>query len=182
MADHKEYWSTESDQGSIRISEDVVASIAALAASETEGVSGLYSSVTRDIVSFLSKKNLSKGVRVELGEEDTVKVEISFLALFGHNICEVAKQVQDNVKSQIESMTGLHVVEINVHVGGVTFALESDAPLERSPVCEAFHVPDGVPDHTICLRFSDALPTPPADALRRDGSVHRGISRTLPMP
>ena len=120
MADHKEYWSTESDQGSIRISEDVVASIAALAASETDGVSGLYSSVTRDIVSFLSKKNLSKGVRVELGEEDTVKVEISFLALFGHNICEVAKQ--DNVKSQIESMTGLHVVEINVHVGGVTFA------------------------------------------------------------
>ena len=112
MADHKEYWSTESDQGSIRISEDVVASIAALAASETDGVSGLYSSVTRDIVSFLSKKNLSKGVRVELGEEDTVKVEISFLALFGHNICEVAKQVQDNVKSQIESMTGLHVVEI----------------------------------------------------------------------
>ena len=122
MADHKEYWSTESDQGSIRISEDVVASIAALAASETDGVSGLYSSVTRDIVSFLSKKNLSKGVRVELGEEDTVKVEISFLALFGHNICEVARQVQDNVKSQIESMTGLHVVEINVHVGGVTFA------------------------------------------------------------
>lgn len=52
--------------------------------------------------------------------------------------------------------------------GGVTFALESDAPLERSPVCEVFHVPDGVPDHTICLRFSDALPTPPADALRRD--------------
>ena len=122
MADHKEYWSTESDQGSIRISEDVVASIAALAASETDGVSGLYSSVTRDIVSFLSKKNLSKGVRVELGEEDTVKVEISFLALFGYNICEVARQVQDNVKSQIESMTGLHVVEINVHVGGVTFA------------------------------------------------------------
>ena len=107
MADHMEYWSTESDQGSIRISEDVVASIAALAASETDGVSGLYSSVTRDIVSFLSKKNLSKG---------------SFLALFGHNICEVARQVQDNVKSQIESMTGLHVVEINVHVGGVTFA------------------------------------------------------------
>ena len=52
--------------------------------------------------------------------------------------------------------------------GGMTFALESDAPLERSPVCEAFRVPDGVPDHTICLRFSDALPTPPADALRRN--------------
>ena len=75
MADHKEYWSTESDQGSIRISEDVVASIAALSASETKGVSGLYSSLTSDIVGFISKKNLSKGVRIELGEDDTVKVE-----------------------------------------------------------------------------------------------------------
>lgn len=122
MADHKEYWSTESDQGSIRISEDVVASIAALATSETAGVSGLYSTLTSDIVSFLSKKNQSKGVRIELGEEDTVKIEIGFLALFGHNICEVAKQVQENVKASVESMTGLKVVEVNVHVGGVTFA------------------------------------------------------------
>ena len=122
MADHKEYWSTESDQGSIRISEDVVASIAALATSETAGVSGLYSTLTSDIVSFLSKKNQSKGVRIELGEEDTVRIEIGFLALFGHNICEVAKQVQENVKSSVESMTGLKVVEVNVHVGGVPFA------------------------------------------------------------
>lgn len=122
MADHKEYWSTESDQGSIRISEDVVASIAALATSETAGVSGLYSTLTSDIVGFLSKKNLSKGVRIEIGEEGTVKIEIGFLALFGHNICEVANQVQENVRSSVESMTGLKVTEVNVHVGGVTFA------------------------------------------------------------
>lgn len=121
MADHKEYWSTQSDQGSIRISEDVVASIAALATSETAGVSGLYSTLTSDIVSFLSKKNLSKGVRIEIGEEGTVKIEIGFLALFGHNICDVAKQVQQNVCASVESMTGLKVTEINVHVGGVTF-------------------------------------------------------------
>ena len=107
MADHKEYWSTESDQGSIRISEDVVASIAALSASETKGVSGLYSSLTSDIVGFISKKNLSKGVRIELGDDDTVKVEIGFLALFGYNICDVAKEVQENVKSSIESMLSL---------------------------------------------------------------------------
>lgn len=56
MADHKEYWSTESDQGSIRISEDVVASIAALSASETKGDSGLYSSLTSDIVGFTVKR------------------------------------------------------------------------------------------------------------------------------
>lgn len=132
MADHKEYWSTESDQGSIRISEDVVASIAALATSETAGVSGLYSTLTSDIVGFLSKKNLSKGVRIEIGEEGTVKIEIGFLALFGHNICEVAKQVQENVRSSVESMTGLKVTEVNVHVGGVTF---TPAPaVEEQPV------------------------------------------------
>lgn len=122
MADHKEYWSTQSDQGSIRISEDVVASIAALAASETGGVSSLYSTLTSDIVNFLSKKNQSKGVRIELGEGDTVRIEIGLLALFGHNICEVAKQVQQNVCSSVESMTGLRVIEVNVHVGGVVFA------------------------------------------------------------
>ena len=137
MADHKEYWSTESDQGSIRISEDVVASIAALATSETAGVSGLYSTLTSDIVNFLSKKNLSKGVRIELGDEDTVRIEIGFLALFGHNICEVAKQVQGNVKSSVESMTGLKVTEVNIHVGGVTFApapaAEEPAPAAKEP-------------------------------------------------
>lgn len=133
MADHKDYWSTTGDQGTIKISEDVVASIAALSASETEGVSGLYSSLTNDIVSFLSKKNLSKGVRVDLGEDDTVKIEIGFLALFGHNICEVSKTVQTSVKSAIESMTGLKVVEVNVHVGGVTFApAENEEPAEAT--------------------------------------------------
>ena len=129
MADHKEYWSTESDQGSIRISEDVVASIAALSASETKGVSGLYSSLTSDIVGFISKKNLSKGVRIELGDDDTVKVEIGFLALFGYNICDVAKEVQENVKSS----TGLRVVEINVHVGGVTFKPSASAEEKAEP-------------------------------------------------
>lgn len=122
MAEHKEYWSTQDEQGCIRISEDVVASIAALAASETEGVSGLYSSLTSDIINFLGKKNLSKGVRIELGDDDTVKLEISFLALFGHNICDVAKQVQQKVKTSVESMTGLKVTQVDIHVGGVTFA------------------------------------------------------------
>lgn len=134
MADHKDYWSTTSDQGSIKISEDVVASIAALSASETEGVGGLYSSLTSDIVSFLSKKNLSKGVRIDLREDGTVGVEIGFLALFGHNICDVAKMVQENVKSSVESMTGLKVAAVDIHVGGVTF--ESEQPAEEQPAAE----------------------------------------------
>jgi len=127
MAEHKEYWSTQSDQGTIRISEEVVASIAAIAASDTKGVGGLYSSLTSDIVSFLSKKNLSKGVRIDWNtEEGSVKIEIGFLALFGHNICDTAKQVQSNVKSSVESMTGLKVEAVNVHVGGIIFETASE--------------------------------------------------------
>ena len=113
----------KNDIGTIYITEDVMLKVVGYAALECYGIVAMSSKRAKDgLVQWLGRENLSKGVRVELGEEDTVKVEISFLALFGHNICEVAKQVQDNVKSQIESMTGLHVVEINVHVGGVTFA------------------------------------------------------------
>ncbi|MCB6364609.1 Asp23/Gls24 family envelope stress response protein [Intestinibacillus massiliensis] len=115
------YWSTTGDQGTIKISEDVVASIAALAAAETDGVSALYSSLTSDIVSFLGKKNLSKGVKVSF-EGDSVAVEIGFLASFGCNIREVAKNVQEAVKSSIESMTGLAVSGVNIYVGGIAFA------------------------------------------------------------
>lgn len=121
MADHKDYWTTAGDQGTIKISEDVVASIAALAASETEGVSSLYSSFTNDIASFLGKKNLAKGVRVVLGENDSVDVEICYLAKYGYSVCDVAKNVQEAVRSSIEAMTGLKASSINIYVGGVMF-------------------------------------------------------------
>lgn len=127
MAEHKEYWQMSEEDGSIRISEEVIASIAAFAASETEGVVGLYAGRTSEIVSFLSKKNLSKGVRIELCDDDAVKVDVSFIALYGQNICEVAKQVQQNIKSAIDSMTGLHVLEIMVHVGGVSMGAPAAA-------------------------------------------------------
>lgn len=120
MADNRDYWSSVGDQGNIKISEDVVASIAAIAASETEGVSGLCSGLGTDIAEFLGKKNLSKGVKVQF-QGDSVEVEICFLALFGYNICDVAKAVQQSVRSSIESMTGLHTSAVNIHVGGVTF-------------------------------------------------------------
>ncbi len=124
MSEQKEYWMTTHDQGSIKISEDVVASIAAVATSETDGVSGLYSSFTNDIVSFLGKKTPSKGVKVTFHSDNTVDVDICYLACFGSNICDVAKNVQENVKSAVESMTNLDIGNINIHVAGVTFNKE----------------------------------------------------------
>ena len=124
MSEQKEYWMTTHDQGSIKISEDVVASIAAVATSETDGVSGLYSSFTNDIVSFLGKKTPTKGVKVTFHSDNTVDIDICYLACFGSNICDVAKNVQENVKSSVESMTNLDIGNINIHVAGVTFSKE----------------------------------------------------------
>lgn len=56
--------------------------------------------------------------------------------------------------------------------GGVTFAIEADAPIERSKMCEPFCVSGGAADHTIRLTFSDDLPQPPAEAAR-SGPVYR---------
>lgn len=128
MADHKDYWVTEGDQGTIKISEDVVASIAALSAAETDGVSSLYSSLTSELVGLLgSRKNLGKGVKVQLGENDTVSIDICFLVKFGYNICDTARNVQLAVRSAIESMTGLKTACINIHVGGIAFDSVADA-------------------------------------------------------
>ena len=107
MADHKSYWSMTGDQGTIKISEDVVASIAALTTAETDGVAGLYSSFTSELAGLLGKKNMAKGVRVEFVGEDAVMLEIGFLARFGCPIREVAKNVQENVRSADKSMTSL---------------------------------------------------------------------------
>lgn len=120
MADGKEYWTSDSDQGRVRISEDVIASIAAIAASETEGVGNLYSGIGTNVAEFLGKKSLAKGVKVAF-HGDLVEVEISLFMQYGYNICEVGKKVQSAVRSSIRSMTGMRTSAVNINVGGISF-------------------------------------------------------------
>ena len=120
MSENKEYVSRADELGNIHISEEVLAAIAAAAAMEVEGVSSLAANLGRDIADLLGKKNLAKGIQVEM-EEEKVKVDLSILMEYGHTIPEVGKAVQENVKAAIESMTGLDVAGINVNVAGVTF-------------------------------------------------------------
>ena len=134
MAEHKDYWVTAGDQGTIKISEDVVASIAALAAAETEGVGGLAAGLTAEIASLLGKKSQNKGVRVQLGEQDTVGVELSILVEFGKSVGEVALAVQKAVKAAVESMTGLKTAVVNVVMSGVTFDQPKPAEETLAPV------------------------------------------------
>ncbi|MDO4174440.1 MAG: Asp23/Gls24 family envelope stress response protein [Eubacteriales bacterium] len=129
MADSREYWTSESDQGSVRISEDVIASIAAIAASETEGVGNLYSGIGTNVAEFLGKKSLAKGVKVVF-HGDLVEVEVSLLARYGYNICEVSKNVQSAVRSSIQSMTGMRTSAININVGGVSFETALTVPAD----------------------------------------------------
>jgi len=109
--------------GAIRIADDVVSIIAGLAASEVSGVVSMSSGVVGGIAEKLGRKSLSKGVKVEVGEKEAA-VDLFIVVEYGSSIPEVAARIQDAVKSAIEKMTGLAVVEVNVNVQGVAFANE----------------------------------------------------------
>lgn len=120
MSENKEYVSRSDELGNIHISGEVLAAIAAAATLEVEGVNALSANLGSDLAELLGKKNLAKGIQVEM-EEEKVKVELSILMEYGHTIPEVGKAVQDNVKNAVESMTGLEVAAVNVAVSGIAF-------------------------------------------------------------
>ena len=120
MSENKEYVSRSDELGNIHISEEVLASIAAAAALEVEGVSALAANLGRDIAELLGKKNLAKGVHVHMDEEK-VTVDLSVLLASGRTIPEMGRAVQDSVRNAVESMTGLEVAAVNVTVAGITF-------------------------------------------------------------
>lgn len=109
--------------GTVKIANEVVSIISGLAATEVEGVTGMSGGITGDITEMLGMKSLSKGVKVEVGEKETA-IDIFIIVDYGTKISEVATNVQDNVKSKVETMTGLNVVEINVNVQGVNIPKE----------------------------------------------------------
>ena len=118
MADSKEYMIHQEEAGTIQISEDVLASIASNAALETEGVSALMSANVSDLMG--GKKMSAKGVRVEM-DGDGIVVNLFIVVRYGSAIGDVAKKVQQMVRTALEGMTGFAVTVVNVHVGGISF-------------------------------------------------------------
>ncbi|MFA6850569.1 MAG: Asp23/Gls24 family envelope stress response protein [Selenomonadaceae bacterium] len=106
--------------GSIRIADEVVSIIAGLAATEVDGIAGMSGGLVGGIAEMLGKKNFAKGVKVEVGEREAA-VDLYIIVKYGVRIPDVALAVQENVKQAIETMTGLTVVEVNIHVQGVGF-------------------------------------------------------------
>jgi uncharacterized alkaline shock family protein YloU len=115
--------------GSIRIANEVVAVIAGLAATEIDGIAGMSGGIAGGIAEMLGRRNMARGVKVEVGEREAA-VDLFVIVEYGARIQDVALRVQEGVKQAIESMTGLAVIEINVHVQGVSFA---DADVKDEP-------------------------------------------------
>lgn len=103
----------------IQISNDVVAVIAGVAVSEVSGVAGMAGGFAGGISEvFSGKKNLAKGIKVEVSETQA-KIDVNIIVEYGSRIPDVAFEIQNRVKKAVESMTGLNVEEVNVHVQGV---------------------------------------------------------------
>ena len=108
--------------GTITYANEVIAIIAGVAANEIEGLAGMCTSGgLGDIIN--KNRNITRGVKVELGSEE-VSVDLFVVIEYGQPIQKVALEVQENVRKNIEMMTGLHVVRVDVHVQGVSFEKE----------------------------------------------------------
>ena len=113
-----ERYSEAADIGTVKIADDVVALIAAFAAMEVEGVSGMAGGLTMDAVSRGGMKRLGKTVKVEISG-DGVSADLSIELVYGYSIPETCSKVQNRVRTAIENMTGLKVLEVNIRVAGI---------------------------------------------------------------
>lgn len=110
-------------QGKITFASDVVATIAGLATIEVAGIAGMSGGVVDGMIELLGRRNLTKGVKVEVGAEECA-IDVYVVVNYGVAIHTVAYNVQENIKRAIETMTGLRVVEVNVYIQGVSIEKE----------------------------------------------------------
>lgn len=121
-----------SDNNEIKIADDVVAVIAGVAVSEVPGVAEMAGGFAGGITEVLSgKKNLAKGIKVEVGDKET-KIDVNIIVEYGVRIPDVAFEIQNGVKKSVENMTGLKVVEVNVHVQGVHAITDKEEKKEEN--------------------------------------------------
>lgn len=117
------------EYGEVKIADEVIATIAGLAATEVQGVSGMSGGLADGIAEILGKKTLSKGVKLEVSDEG-VAIDLYLVVDYGVKIPDIAWKIQDNVKTAIESMIGTKVIDVNINIQGVNFSKEN---AEESP-------------------------------------------------
>lgn len=119
MAENKQYISQMQDNGTVMISEDVVATIVMHAMKDVEGVVSLSAKPGADIADMIGKKNWGKGVRIEIAQDNALTIDCDIQIGYGQSVLTVAQAVQTTVTTQVESMTGVKVSAVNVNVCGI---------------------------------------------------------------
>lgn len=119
MADNKQYIVQAQENGSVLISEEVIATIVSNAISEVDGVVGLSVKPGADIADMIGKKNWGKGLKITIDQDDNLSVDCNVNVGYGQSVVNVAKAVQDAVAASLESVAGLKATAINVNVCGI---------------------------------------------------------------
>lgn len=124
------------NEGNVCISNEVVATIASITAKSVEGVAGMFGSLTGGFAELLGRKNPSKGVKVNITDKE-VKIDMSVIVEYGVKIPEVAWEIQDKTKNEVEAMTGLNVVAVNVNIEGINITPKVEDTPKDEEVAEA---------------------------------------------
>ena len=119
MAENKQYITQQQENGSVMISEDVIATIALHALGEIDGFAGLSSKPGTDILELIGKRSWGKGVKVSVTDDETIILDCNILVAYGHSVVNVAKAAQTAVASALEGTTGAKVDAVNVNVCGI---------------------------------------------------------------
>ena len=109
--------------GTVKIADDVVAMIAALAATEVDGVAAMAGNLTNELLSHVGVRGLSRGAKVDVSGRK-VKVELAITVEYGYNIPATCQRIQTKVKGAIENMTGLEVLDVNIRIAGINVTKE----------------------------------------------------------
>lgn len=119
MAESKQYITQLKDNGSVQISQEVIAEIVAHAACEVEGVVGLSTKPGADIVDLIGKKSRGKGLKITISENNALSVECNITVNYGQNVIDIAKAAQTAITHALESMAGIEINAVNVNVCGI---------------------------------------------------------------
>lgn len=120
------------ENGDIKIAEDVVATIAGVSATDVKGVAGMSGGLVGGIAEILGKKSLSKGVKIDINDKGAF-IDLYLIVEYGVRIPDIAWEIQDKVKTTIQTMTSLNVVEVNIHIQGVSFPNEKEEETQPKP-------------------------------------------------
>jgi len=119
MTENKQYVTQNQENGSVLISEDVIAAIVSNAIAEVEGIAGMSAKPGADIAEVIGRKGWSKGIKINIDKDNALYVDCNVNVCYGQNVVEVANAAQEAVAAAVESIAGVNVANVNVNVCGI---------------------------------------------------------------